>query len=73
MKVLLAEELQKKIIGVLLELKPNFDVLTNEYSGDSLFWKIVKKCFPKDEIFFHLSVLQFWLNILKVVIFLKNL
>ena len=38
----LAEELQKKMIGIYEELKTN-------YSDDSLFWEIVTKCIPKEE------------------------
>lgn len=38
----LAEELQKKMIGIYEELKTN-------YSEDSLFWQIVNQCTPKNE------------------------
>lgn len=38
----LAEELQKKLIGLYDELYP-------DYKGDSLFWEIVNKCMPKKE------------------------
>jgi len=38
----LAEDLQKKMIGLYDEMKPNF-------YGDSLFWKIVIESMPKNE------------------------
>ncbi len=38
----LAEELQKKLIGLYEELK-------SEYLGDSLFWEVANKCMPKNE------------------------
>lgn len=38
----LAEELQKKMIGIYAELKPS-------YNGDFLFWEIVNNCMPKNE------------------------
>lgn len=45
----LAEELQKKLIGLYEKLKPSFDNSPNEYSGDNLFWEIVYMCSPKNE------------------------
>jgi len=41
----LAEELQKKLIGLYDELKP-------DYNGDFLFWEIANKCMPKNELAF---------------------
>jgi hypothetical protein len=38
----LAEELQKKLIGLYEDLKPS-------YNGDSLFWEIAYKCMPRNE------------------------
>ncbi|NOU18059.1 MAG: hypothetical protein HOO91_10945 [Bacteroidales bacterium] len=46
----LAEELQKKLIGLYEELKPS-------YNGDSLFWEIVNKCMPKNEQAFLTPIL----------------
>jgi hypothetical protein len=46
----LAEELQKKLIGLYEELMPN-------YNGDSLFWEIVNKCMPKNEQVFLTPIL----------------
>jgi len=46
----LAEELQKKLIGLYGELKPS-------YNGDSLFWEIVNKCMPKNEQIFLTPIL----------------
>lgn len=46
----LAEELQKKLIGLYEELKPS-------YNGDSLFWEIVNKCIPKNEQAFLTPIL----------------
>lgn len=46
----LAEELQKKLMGLYEELKPT-------YNGDSLFWEIVNKCMPKNEQVFLTPIL----------------
>jgi hypothetical protein len=46
----LAEELQKKLIGIYEELKPNFN-------GDYLFWEIENKCSPKNEQVFLTPIL----------------
>ena len=46
----LAEELQKKLIGLYEELKPY-------YIGDSLFWEIVNKCMPKNKQVFLTPIL----------------
>jgi len=46
----LAEELQKKLIGLYEELK-------SSYNGDSLFWEIINKCTPKNEQAFLTPVL----------------
>lgn len=46
----LAEELQKKLIGLYEELKPR-------YNGDSLFWEIVNNCSPRNEQVFLSSIL----------------
>jgi len=46
----LAEELQKKLIGLYEELKPS-------YNGDFLFWEIVNKCMPRNEQAFLTPVL----------------
>jgi len=53
----LAEELQKKLIGLYEELKPTYENSTNEFSGDNLFWEIIKQCTPKDENAYHSSAL----------------
>ncbi len=46
----LAEELQKKLIGLYEELKQN-------YNGEFLFWEIVIKCMPKNEQAFLTPIL----------------
>lgn len=46
----LAEELQKKLIGLYEELKPS-------YNGDFLFWEIVNKCSPRNEHIFLSPIL----------------
>jgi hypothetical protein len=46
----LAEELQKKMIGLYEELK-------SCYNGNSLFWEIVSNCMPKNEQAFLTSIL----------------
>lgn len=46
----LAEELQKKLIGIYEELKPS-------YNGDSLFWEIATRVMPKNEQAFLTPVL----------------
>jgi hypothetical protein len=46
----LAEELQKKLIGIYEELKI-------ELSGDNLFWDIVYKCIPKNENAYLASII----------------
>jgi hypothetical protein len=46
----LAEELQKKLIGLYEELKTS-------YNGDFLFWDIVIKCMPKNEQTFLTPIL----------------
>lgn len=46
----LAEELQKKLIGIYEELKPN-------YNGDYLFWEIENQCSPKNEQVFLTPIL----------------
>ena len=53
----LAEELQKKLIGLYEELKPTYENSTNEFTGDDLFWEIAKQCTPKDENAYLSSVL----------------
>lgn len=45
----LAQELQKKLIGVYEELKLTYEDDEDEFSGDKLFWEIVNQCNPKDE------------------------
>lgn len=45
----LAEELQKKLIGLYEELK-------SSYYGDSLFWEIVFNCLPKNENLYQTSI-----------------
>jgi len=46
----LAEELQKKMIGIYEELKTN-------YNDDSLFWEIVNSCSPKNEHAYQTPIL----------------
>jgi hypothetical protein len=46
----LAEELQKKLIGLYEELRIS-------HIGDSLFWEIVNKCMPKNEQAFLTPIL----------------
>lgn len=53
----LAEELQKKLIGLYEEIKKNKDFPGEGLNGDFIFWEMVKKCSPKNEACYESAVI----------------
>ncbi|HEV7382052.1 MAG TPA: hypothetical protein VGN64_19785 [Dyadobacter sp.] len=46
----LAQQLQEKLAGIYLDAKQNIETDQDDlYSGDLIFWEIVKMCSPRDE------------------------
>jgi len=53
----LAEELQHQLTGLYDELKNNSQFNEDEFSGDYIFWEVVKKCSPRNESAFESAVI----------------
>jgi len=53
----LAEELQTQMIGLYEEVKKQVSFKDEEYSGDYIFWEMVKKSSPKNESLYESSVI----------------